>query len=86
MAITKEKFLAGEECGTFKEAVKKSVLEFLHENPNRAYSFVEINSKFSVPMGGITAPVVAVSALDELVEEKKVTCKKIRKKLYYALR
>jgi len=41
--------LIGEECGTLKEAIKKSVLEFLHENPDKAYSFVEINSNFSAP-------------------------------------
>jgi hypothetical protein len=83
MAIIREKFLVGEEFGTFKEVAKKCILKFLNENANKAYTSFEITSKVSIPLalGGMA---ISISELDELVEEGKIICKKVGKKLYYA--
>jgi hypothetical protein len=89
MPMKRERFLEGEDFGTVKEEVKKGVLEFLGKDPNRAYSSLEINSKIHLsirPPGGIASCMYVLSALDELVEEEKIVCRRIKKKIYYCWR
>jgi hypothetical protein len=87
--ISKEEFLDGEDCGTLKEEIKKLIMEFLSEDHDKAYPSTQIYTKilkYLPRTGFIPLNLIALLAFDELIEERKIICKKFRKELYYTLR
>jgi len=87
MTIDREKFMEGEEAGTFREEIRAGVTDLMSKDSNRAYTFMEIDAlKIGRGMpAGIASSLYVLLVLDELIEEKKVVSRKIGKKTYYAM-
>ena len=86
MAIDREKFREGEGAGTFRKEIRKIMIDFLSKKPDRVYTFLDLDSKIGIRIpGGIAFSIYLLSALDDLIEEKKIISGRIGKKVYYAI-